>query len=1048
MVAEAPEEIYGGLLTTLMRLVFLLYAEDRTLMASDEVYQRCYGLIGLHEKLREDAAAYPDTMDQRFGAWAQLLTLSRLVHDGGGHGHWRLPARRGRLFDPDSYPFLEGRPYKHKRAHDAHDERLTPPKISDGVLYRVLQDLLYLDGERISYRALDVEQIGSVYEAMMGFNVEVALGPSIGTKPDHVVINLSNLLKQSPGDRKKWLKANVGWEPAERTAQATKAADSTDMLLGALNSRISPLYSDRDRGTLPIAPGDIYLQPTEERRRSGSHYTPRTLTEPIVRTTLEPVLRQLDENPTPDQILNLKVCDPAMGSGAFLVETCRYLGDALVKSWAAHKNTPDIPADQDPLLHARRIVAQRCLYGVDKNPFAVDLAKLSLWLATFAKDHPFTFLDHSFRCGDSLVGLGLDEIVDALGDTSTLFRSLAKARVAEAIKARRSILDAMETIPYDLLETNYELALQSVGTLRDLGDAIVAAFFLEDKSKGRNRRRNELVNAFDNSKFELVAEAVHALRHGPQSITPFHWETEFPEVFEGGGFNAVVGNPPFLGGRKISTNLLPAYRDWLSYSVEESNASSDLSSFFFRRAFQHTRRTGTCGLIATNTIYQGETRETGLYYIRRHGGTIYEARTRVSWPGPAAVIVCVIHFCKGPFWGPRRLNGKPVSEITTFLVERGGEENPIVLKQNAGLSFKGFELQGMGFTFDDRSEDANPISEMNELISKSAANQEVIFPFIGGEELNEDPRQQCRRYAINFGSMSLAEAERWPDLVELLRRKVKPGRTTRAANLNWWQYKRPRPEMTAALAEIPRALACSRHSVSLALVFVDSRWILSDALVAFAFSESGAFAILQSRLHEYWASFFGSSIKDDPRYTPTKCFETFPFPIGWRENKSLGRIGEEYYQFRAELMMRNKEGLTAIYNRFHDKYDQDDARVWKLRNLHSQMDQAVFDAYGWTKLQPIHEFILDYEEPEDEQESGRRKRKEPWRYRWTDDFRDEVLARLLELNRQRAEEEQGAANASMVNSVAKASAKTPTKRARKRKDDKTTNMYVEEVTSE
>ena len=115
MLATAPEEIYGGLLTTLMRLVFLLYAEDRNLMASDEVYQRSYSLIGLHEKLREDAAAYPDTMDQRFGAWAQLLTLSRLVHDGGGHGHWRLPPRRGRLFDPDAYPFLEGRAHKGRR---------------------------------------------------------------------------------------------------------------------------------------------------------------------------------------------------------------------------------------------------------------------------------------------------------------------------------------------------------------------------------------------------------------------------------------------------------------------------------------------------------------------------------------------------------------------------------------------------------------------------------------------------------------------------------------------------------------------------------------------------------------------------------------------------------------------------------------------------------------------------------------------------------------------------------------------------------------------
>src|SRR6185437_8074896 len=123
---EKPENIYGGLLSTLMRFVFLLYAEDRDLMANDPsgAYDRHYSLIGLHEKLREDAAAYPDTMDQRFGAWAQFLTLSRLVHDGGGHAGWHLPPRRGRLFDPDAYPFLEGRPPRSKRVHD---EKITPP---------------------------------------------------------------------------------------------------------------------------------------------------------------------------------------------------------------------------------------------------------------------------------------------------------------------------------------------------------------------------------------------------------------------------------------------------------------------------------------------------------------------------------------------------------------------------------------------------------------------------------------------------------------------------------------------------------------------------------------------------------------------------------------------------------------------------------------------------------------------------------------------------------------------------------------------------------
>ena len=133
----------------------------------------------------------------------------------------------------------------------------------------------------------------------------------------------------------------------------------------------------------------MVLQPSEERRRSGSHYTPRALTEPIVRTTLEPILARLrgadGRPPRPEQILDLKVCDPAMGSGAFLVEACRQLGDALVEAWRAHGEAPEIPPDEDEVIFARRLVAQRCLYGVDRNPVAVDLAKMSLWLVTLAR---------------------------------------------------------------------------------------------------------------------------------------------------------------------------------------------------------------------------------------------------------------------------------------------------------------------------------------------------------------------------------------------------------------------------------------------------------------------------------------------------------------------------------------------------------------------------------------------------------------------------------------------------------------------------------------
>ena len=402
VLADAPNQVYAGLLTVLMRLVFVLYAEDRGLLPGDPLYANSYAVTGLFERLRADAARFPDTMDLRYGAWAQLLTLFRLIHDGGRHGDMRIPARQGYLFDPDRYPFLEGRPYG---SQPGEAVTFDIPHIADGVIVRVLTNLLILDGERLSYRTLDVEQIGSVYETMMGFNLEVAEGQSIAIKPTKAhgaptTINLEALLATRGAERGKWLAEQTEQKLTGQAADALKNAASIDDVLTALDRRIAKHVTP-----YVVPAGSMVLQPSDERRRSGSHYTPRSLTAPIVRTTLQPILARLGDRPTPEQILDLKVCDPAMGSGAFLVEACRLLGDELVKAWHVHDCVPVIPPDEDELLHARRLVAQRCLYGVDKNPMAVDLAKLSLWLVTLAKDHPFTFLDHSMRCGDSLVGL-------------------------------------------------------------------------------------------------------------------------------------------------------------------------------------------------------------------------------------------------------------------------------------------------------------------------------------------------------------------------------------------------------------------------------------------------------------------------------------------------------------------------------------------------------------------------------------------------------------------------------------------------------------------
>jgi hypothetical protein len=1066
---DDPKEVYGGLLSTLMRLVFILYAEDRGLMPQSDVYQRHYSVSGLFERLREDQARYPDTMDARYGAWAQMLALFRLIHDGAGHGDLRFPARHGRLFNPDAYPFLEGR-----RPCSARQlgEVLEAPKVPDGTVFRVLQNLLVLAGERLSYRALDVEQIGSVYEAMMGFALELAKAPSIAVAPKHVVVNLDDLLQKAGKDRAAWLREHAELKiTSDGLAKATTLSDLT----AALGSRVSR-YTPH-----PLQPGAMYLQPTEERRRSGSHYTPRSLTEPIVRTTFRPILERLGEQATPEQVLDLKVCDPAMGSGAFLVEACRLLGVRLVRSWEIHKRTPKVPDDEDVWTYARRLVAERCLYGVDKNIFAVDLAKLSLWLATVAREHPFTFLDHAIRHGDSLVGLTREQIACLHwnpGKQLPLIRTFLDARVAEAQRLREKIqgMGASDDVPEKarLLKE----AEEATDDVRLIGDVIVSAFFARDKPKDREALRVAYAGKIENwlpaasvgqgfthgnapvgQGFSLADAGEgdppanpaldlriirSSLREGDRPIPAFHWEIEFPEAFtrDNPGFDAFVGNPPFAGKNTISAANRHNYLPWLLQIHEESHGNADLVAHFYRRAFDMLRADGTFGLIATNTIAQGDTRGTGLRWIRKHGGTIYAARKRVRWPGgAAAVIVSVVHIARGALPGSYDLDGRMVDRITAFLFHTGPDDDPRPLRANEHRSFIGSYVLGMGFTFDDTDKNgvASSVSLMHELTRKDPRNAERIFPYIGGEEVNDSPTHTHHRYVINFGQMPLRRddvggtwataderaqerwlqtgvvpldypdpvAADWPDLLAILLEKVKPQRDVDnrgGYRKFWWQYAEKRVDLAAAIRGLERVLVTARVSKHHAFAPISAQSVASEQLVVFASGHHAVFAVLQSRLHEAWSWLLRSTHEDRPRYTPETCFETFPFPGVWESNPAFEKAGREYYEFRAVLMVRNNEGLTKTYNRFHDPNERD-PEILKLRELHAAMDRAVLDAYGWTNIQPTCEFILDYEDDEGETPGKASKRRKPWRYRWPDDIRDDVLGRLLELNAERAKED-------------------------------------------
>ncbi len=1041
LAAQRPAHLYEGLLTVLLRLIFLLYGEDRNLLPSradgpaQALYQEGYGVRSLHAKLLADRAGHPDTMEERRGAWGRLLALFRLVHGGDGTG-W-IRSRGGKLFDPGAFPFLEGR--------DNSDDRPAPPHVTDGCVLRVLDGLLVLGGEKLSYRTLDVQHIGSVYETVMGFTVLAIPGPALAIKAGKnnrtpVFVDLAALAGKHGKEREKFLKDEAdrsGQLPARVAAALAAAADAV-----ALAEALRPIVDERGSPHGPVPSGTPLLQPTDERRRTGSHYTPRSLTEPIVRHALEPAFERLGPDATPDQVLALKVCDPAMGSGAFLVEACRQLAARLIAAWTKHPGTrPPVAEDEDEDLLARRLVSQRCLYGVDRNPMATDLGRLSLWLATLARDHEFTFLDHALKSGDSLVGLTRSRI-GALtwGDDrqDSAMSGFVRGRVAEAVKARAEIRDAPDDVARAIQEARHRALEARMADVRALGDAVLACFFRNDKPRAREAARRALaaMPGGDEAMWAEVRRLAGTLDHGAHPVRPFHWEIEFPEVFEGreGGFDAIVGNPPFLGGKRISTTSGDAYRDWLAEQHEGSNQNVDLCGHFFLAAFHKVRTRGAFGFVATNSISQGDTREGALVPIIRRGGQIIRAERRLPWPGDAAVIVSVIHISKNTLAVLPMLDGSPVKRISAYIVAGETDDSPARLFENARRSFVGTIVLGSGFVFQDGADKGTSLDQMRDLIVKDPRNASMIRPYIGGEELNSDPRQRPRRYVIAFSDLPygrdpsldswlaalpehkedwlrrgvvpldypLATASDFPDLLEIVRNKVRPLRMQSkrpAYKDRWWRFGEPQTAIYRAIRErkLSRVLAISQVSGQHSVAFLPPDLIYAVTCVIIVDQMPSSLGLLQSRVHEVWVRTFASSLKDDRRYTPTDCFENFPFFRSPAEDESVERLSNDYCNYRATLMVARNEGLTKTYNLFHNLSDRN-PDIQRLRELHHELDLAVLRAYGWDDLaaRAKPEFLTEETEP-DHRYQGR--------LFWPASFRDEVLARLLDLNRARAAEE-------------------------------------------
>jgi hypothetical protein len=465
----------------------------------------------------------------------------------------------------------------------------------------------------------------------------------------------------------------------------------------------------------------------------------------------------------------------------------------------------------------------------------------------------------------------------------------------------------------------------------------------------------------------------------------FHWPFEFPEVFAAdgrGGFSAFVGNPPFGGGRNTTTAMGRQYKGYLETGYGDIATSADICTYFFRKSFDLLRRNGSIGLIATNTIAQGSTRESGLEKIIDTGGMIYVGVPSASWPGAAAVIISIVHILKGTWYGKKILDGEEVEEITGFLDSTVSGQNPLKLLSSSGRSFQGCITRGTGFIL-------TP-DEATELLEKCPKNAQVIFPYLVGSDVNSNYDQSPNRWVINFGELSLEIAQReYPECLSIVKDRVFEYRQTvktERVKKEWWLFEHRAPAMFKAIEKLDRVLIRSRVSNLHSPVFVPKGAIYSDATVVFAIDKYWEYTIVQSSIHDSWARKYSSTMKTDLRYSPTDCFETFPFP---KIFAGLESIGKNYHEMRREIMLERQEGLTATYNRFHNPKEKA-ADIVHLRDLHAEMDNAVAEAYGWSDLNLEHGFH--------ETAQG-------VRFTISESARREVLSRLLQLNHERYEEE-------------------------------------------
>lgn len=1017
-------DTYEAAVTVMMRVVFLLFAEERGLLPSGELFEQGYGIAdSLKSLTARDASDGEEGLDSTFFAWHRLLATSQALYKGATFENLRMPAYGGSLFDPSRFPFLTA----------TNEHGTLAVTVSDRVMLHVLRSVqvAYINGEarQISFRDVDVEQIGYIYEGLLGYTCvtvsETYLGlkGSIGSEPEIPLARLEALASANP-DPKKVTAAIREWvsedqpsaSPSSEAAYAKAVIAAPDPGgVSALTQAVGDVYALRDRikpwlglirrdlreHPFVVIKGGLLVKETPSRKNAGAHYTPKSLAEEVVLHTLQPLCyspgphQTADESTwklkSSDELLGLKVADIACGSGAFLVAAARYLADRVVEAWTSE----DLANAQRKDLHIRAIrrVVANCVYGADINDMAVEMCKLSLWLVSLDRDLPFSFVDDKVFLGNSLLGLtSLDQLRKLHNDPSRapegqmfdIFDVDIDAIIRRAVELRERL--ATEIDETDPAQTSAAKRRQLrdfrrvTGSLRKIADGVVATALSVGGKPGK-----AMDKAYE--KLHASVKRAHPDPSGgsPDSVwldgivdrgllpaaetdyrrwQPLHWVVEAPDVIvDRGGFDAIVGNPAFLHSKKITTAYGKNYRDYLRATLAAGVAgNADLAAYFLLRQAGLLAVGGGVGIVVTKSILQSHTKVVGLDQVLSRGATLVSASDPFDW-GPSGAAVSVVKI-----W------------VARSKVANGGKNLVGEPKLPAGAlpvpAYVGTYPNGDGFRVS--------ASVGRSWLDENPERRMRLYPYIRAADLSNGNPASPEEYLIDLDGLSEEDARITGPLWTHLEINQRPWRERKADdNLRerWWDFERSADALYLRLNGLERAIAIPRTSNLLMPRWIPANTRIDMGVVVFPADDWFIYAQIASSLHYHWVLSYGATTRNDPSYAPNRLSNTFPWVIG---NSNVEATKD--FEGALEDLCRHFGGLRPVMNAFNDSAHRS-SKISALRDRFEELDTEVLAAFGWTDIRPTYDF---------------RKRKNLLRFTIDPTSREELLYRLLEENHRRA----------------------------------------------